>query len=146
MDEYSEKQVLRILIVEDDDGDAKALKRGFKRAGLAASLSRARDGLEALDILRGDNGQDPLPKPHLILADLNMPRMNGIEFVSELRRDEKLSDTIVFFLSTSQREEDKKAAYNLKISGYILKSAIGKDCSQLIEMIEKYWKLVEMPR
>jgi CheY-like chemotaxis protein len=136
---------LHILLVEDDDGDAKTMERAFKRAKIANPLRRAIDGVHALEILRGENGSERLLRPFLLLVDLNMPRMNGIQLLQELRSDPQFRSTIVFILTTSKREEDKLAAYDLNIAGYILKQTADEDISRLIELIGCYWRIVEMP-
>jgi CheY-like chemotaxis protein len=136
---------LHILLVEDDDGDAKAMERAFKRAKIANPLRRAIDGVHALEILRGENGEEKLAKPFLLLVDLNMPRMNGIQFLEELRNDPILKRTIVFVLTTSKREEDKLAAYDFNIAGYILKQTADDDILNLIDLIGCYWRIVELP-
>jgi CheY-like chemotaxis protein len=136
---------LHILLVEDDDGDAKAMERAFKRAKIANPLRRAIDGVHALEILRGENGEKKLAKPFLLLVDLNMPRMNGIQLLEELRNDPILKRTIVFVLTTSKREEDKLAAYDFNIAGYILKQTADDDILNLIDLIGCYWRIVELP-
>lgn len=136
---------LSILLVEDDDGDAKAMQRAFNRAKIANPLRRAIDGFAALEILRGENGKDKLAPPFLLLVDLNMPRMNGIQLLQELRDDPKLRRTIAFVLSTSKREEDKMAAYDLNIAGYIHKQTAGDELHNLVDLIDCYWRIVEMP-
>lgn len=76
-----------ILLVDDDDGDAKAVERTFLKARIANRIVRARDGVEALEILRGTDKQPRLDRPYLLLVDLNMPRMNGIQLVTAIRED-----------------------------------------------------------
>lgn len=138
-------KTLNILLVEDDDGDAKAVKRTFNKARIANPIYRAVDGVEALDMLRGSNGVETVPSPFILLVDINMPRMNGIQLIEEIRRDPDLNKHIVFVLTTSKNEEDKTKAYNLNVAGYILKETAGQDFLGLLEMIESYWKLVEFP-
>ena len=86
-----------------------------------------------------------MPRPYLILLDLNMPRMNGVEFLQALRQDEDLKQSIVFVITTSNRDEDVVAAYNEQIAGYILKSRVGEDFVNLITMLDMYWRIVEFP-
>ena len=136
---------LHILLVEDDDGDAKTMERAFKRAKIVNPLRRAIDGVHALEILRGENGHEKLARPFLLLVDLNMPRMNGIQLIEELRKDPNFRRTIIFVLTTSKREEDKIAAYDLNIAGYILKQTADEDILNLIHLIGCYWRIVEMP-
>jgi CheY-like chemotaxis protein len=134
-----------ILVVEDDDGDAKTMERAFMRAKIANPRYRAIDGIEALEMMRGENGKQKLNRPYLLLIDLNMPRMNGIQLLQEIRRDPVLKRTIAFVLTTSKREEDKLAAYDLNIAGYILKQTADEDLLRLVKLIDCYWRIVEMP-
>lgn len=135
-----------LLIVEDDDIDAMAIDRAFKKLRLANSLIRAKDGVEALEFLRGENGREPISKPYMLLLDLNMPRMNGIELLYELRKDPDLSDTVVFVLTTSAADKDKVAAYAQNIAGYIIKSQINNTFLNVIELLDCYWKIVTLPK
>lgn len=139
------KQPLNILLVEDDDGDAKAVKRAFAKAEITNTITRAEDGIEALDILRGENGYEKLHTPYILLVDLNMPRMDGLELVEALRADEQLKKSIVFILTTSKRDEDKDLAYKHNVAGYIVKETAGRDFLKLVEMIDNFWCLIELP-
>src|SRR5690349_5040299 len=136
---------LNILLVEDDDGDAKAVQRAFQRAKVANPLLRAVDGFEALEILRGENGKEKPHLPFIMLVDLNMPRMNGIQLVKALREDTNLRHSIVFILTTSKNEEDMLAAYDLNVAGYIVKETAGHDFLNLVSLMDCYWRIVEIP-
>lgn len=136
---------IRILLVEDDDGDAKAVERTFLKARIANPILRALDGIEAMEILKGTDKKPRLEPPFLLLVDLNMPRMNGIQLVTAIREDPDLHDTIVFMLTTSNRAEDKQAAYFLNVTGYILKEKAGEDFLKLFSLVDSYWRIVEMP-
>ena len=136
---------LNILLVEDDDGDAKAVQRAFQKAKIANPILRAVDGIEALDILKGANGKAKPAPPYLLLVDINMPRMNGIQFIQALREDEDLRHSIAFILTTSKRDEDKVAAYDLNVAGYIVKATAGQDFLSLVNLVDCYWRIVEMP-
>lgn len=136
---------VQILLVDDDEVDVMAIQRAFRRAKIGNPIHVARDGIEALAILRGQPGGQPLPRPFLILLDLNMPRMNGIEFLEQLRADPDLHDSVVFVLTTSDDEEDKSRAYHQHIAGYIVKSDPAKGFMQAIEMLQAYWRVVELP-
>lgn len=139
------QKTVNILLVEDDDGDAKAVERAFKVAKIANPIVRAIDGMDALEILRGSKGKPRLTSPNLLLVDINMPRLNGIQLVQAIRQDESLHKTIVFVLTTSSRDEDKVAAYDLNVAGYILKERAGEDFQRLIAMVQGYWRIVELP-
>jgi CheY-like chemotaxis protein len=142
----SRERAATVLLVDDDHVDALAVSRAFRQRNLPDALVRARDGLEALEILRGAAGQPPLPRPHVVILDLNMPRMNGLEFLAELRADPALRDTIVFVLTTSSSDQDLAAAYRHNIAGYLAKSTAGEDVSKVVKLLEDYWRVVEPPR
>ncbi len=131
-----------LLLVEDDDIDAMGVERALKRRRIANPLLRARDGIEALEILR--SGQ--VEKPYLVLLDLNMPRMGGLEFIQEVRKDPKLSDAVVFVLTTSKSDEDMTAAYRSHVAGYIVKSEVGDCFSNVVQMLDAYWQIVLLPQ
>jgi len=135
---------ISLLLIDDDDVEAEMVKRSFKKARIANEVIRAKDGVEGLAILRGESDK-VVPDPVLILLDLNMPRMNGIEFLQELRKDERLKKKPVFVLTTSKDQKDVAAAYDSNVSGYIVKSNAGNDFMELLDMIEMYWRLVEFP-
>lgn len=131
-----------ILLVDDDDVDAMGVRRAMDSLKILNPMVRARDGVEALALLRS---KDTVPKPFLILLDLNMPRMSGMEMLEELRRDPELSSSIVFVLTTSEAEQDKLAAYQQHVAGYIVKRHIKDGFIQMMSMLDHYWKVVELP-
>ena len=135
---------VKLLLVEDDPLDVMAIKRALKKSRIANPLIVAGDGIEALAILRGE-GCEPLQRPNLILLDLNMPRMNGIEFLSELRKDSALRDSLVFVLTTSDDDADILRAYDNLIAGYMVKAKAGEDFVRLIGMLDNFWRVVEFP-
>lgn len=134
-----------ILLVDDDEVDILATKRAFRQKKIANHIAVAHDGIEALEILRGENGKEKLEKPFLILLDLNMPRMTGFEFLDVIREDPHLKDSIVFVLTTSNNDEDRCQAYDRNIAGYILKSNVGDNFIHAVSMLKLYWRVVEMP-
>ena len=135
-------KTVSILLVEDDDIDAIGIQRSLKSFNLLNPIHRTRDGLEALKVLKND----AIDRPFIVLLDLNMPRMNGMEFLSAIRSDPNLSDIVVFVLTTSQLDEEISAAYKKNIAGYIVKSSSNQDYKQLIRFLENYWNLVELPK
>ncbi|OIR06566.1 response regulator rcp1 [mine drainage metagenome] len=130
-----------LFIVDDDDIDAIALERALRKLRLLNSVHRARDGKEALDLLRSG----AIPAPYIILLDLNMPRMNGLEFLQALRADPMLTHSVVFVLTTSKSDEDLVSAYRKHVAGYVLKQHMDRDFLEVIGLIEHYWRLVELP-
>ena len=140
-----EPKTVQLLHVEDDTLCLMGLNRAFKAAKIANPVSFAHDGIEALEMLRGTNGRPRLQRPFIILLDLNMPRMDGIEFLKELRKDEELKKSIVFIMTTSAADEDKVKAYNLGVAGYILKSNPANAFLEATALLETYWRVVEFP-
>jgi CheY-like chemotaxis protein len=137
-----EERVLNILLVEDDEVDVMNVQRAFKRNNISNPLWVASNGLEALDILR--SGQVPKER-RLILLDLNMPKMNGIEFLRALRADPELAAASVVVLTTSNDDRDKVNAYNLNVAGYLLKPVTFVSFVEVMATLNKYWTLVELP-
>ena len=137
-----EEKVLNILLVEDDQVDVMNVKRAFDKNRITNPLFVAGNGVEALAMLRG--GQVPASR-RMILLDLNMPRMNGIEFLREVRKDPDLHHIPVVVLTTSNDERDKIEAYNLNVAGYLLKPVTFINFVELMAALNKYWALVELP-
>jgi len=140
-----ERQI-NILLVEDDEVDVMNLQRAFKKNKISNPLYIAGDGLEALDMLRNNGTKAITPLPQIILLDLNMPRMNGIEFLEEIRKDERLKPISVIVLTTSNEERDLVAAYNFNVAGYILKPIDFREFTQTVTTLDAYWSLMEMPQ
>jgi CheY-like chemotaxis protein len=136
---------LHVILVEDDEIDAEAIERAFKALGVAIKTSRFVDGRAAIDALRGPWGKQLQNEPHLILLDLNMPRMNGLAFLDELRNEPVLRRSIVFALTGSDQDEDKAAAYDRRVAGYLVKSTLGHDYSALRELLDVYYQAIEFP-
>ncbi|QJC56971.1 Response regulator rcp1 [Polaromonas vacuolata] len=131
-----------ILLVDDDDVDVMGVRRALTKLKIDNLVVRARNGVEALALLRT---VDAVPSPYMILLDINMPLMNGIEMLSELRRDEALAKAVVFVLTTSQDEQDKVAAYSKNVAGYIVKTHLGDGFVRVMEMLDHYCRVVELP-
>ncbi len=134
-----------ILLVEDDEVDAESMRRALRKLNIDNPLTHARDGIEALGLLRAEEGCERVTNPYLIVLDINMPKMNGIEFLEELRSDELHRDAIVFVLTTSNTERDKVRAYKYNIAGYLLKPKVGEGFTDVVGMLEQYWRYVELP-
>lgn len=135
---------VKILLIEDDDVDAEMVIRGFSKHRIGNVVTVAENGLEALEILR-ENGRKAFSKPFIILLDLNMPGMNGFEFLDELRDDEKLQDSIVFVLTTSKAETDRARTYRKNVAGYIVKSEVGPSFKKAVDLLDCYWTTVTLP-
>ncbi|WP_034257018.1 response regulator [Adhaeribacter aquaticus] len=135
------QKVLNVLLVEDDEVDIMNVQRAFKKNNITNPLFIARNGLEALEMLQ--NGKVPMPQ--IIILDINMPKMNGIEFLKELRNDANLKHISVFVMTTSNEDSDKINAYNLNIAGYILKPLSFEKFITSVATLNSYWQLCEPP-
>jgi CheY-like chemotaxis protein len=138
----SEDRTMNILLVEDDEVDVMNVRRAFDRNKIANPIYVAENGLEGLRMLR--DGTVPRGR-RLVLLDLNMPKMNGIEFLRAVRQDPDLVGLSVVVLTTSNEERDKVDAYKLNVAGYLLKPVTFTNFVELTSALNKYWTLVEMP-
>lgn len=140
-------RTINILLVEDDEVDVMNVRRALHRNNIASSLYVASNGLEALAMLGRNNPQSIVipAERRLVLLDLNMPKMGGIEFLQELRSDPALRLTPVVVLTTSDREQDRVQAYNLNVAGYLLKPVTFNQFIEVMATLNLYWTLCEMP-
>lgn len=138
-------QPVTFFVVDDDEIDRETIVRGLREMDLPNPIRLASDGVEALDILRGRNGHERLEGPYLILLDLNMPRMNGLEFLEEIRRDPALKRAVVFVLTTSNAANDRLAAFDQHVAGYVLKARAGLEFHKVLDLLDRYWRSVEFP-
>ena len=136
---------VNILLVEDDNIDAKAFLRAMKKLKITNPVTIARDGIEAWELLKG-NGETRIERPNLVILDINMPRMNGLELLRKIREDAELRNLIVFVLTTSNDEQDKFEAYDLNVAGYMLKSDLGGSFMGAVSLVDQYWRVVEFPQ
>lgn len=138
-------KAINILIVEDDDVDMMGIKRAFKQCKVDYPLFRAKDGLEALSMLRGEGKYPAISKPYLIILDINMPRMNGFDFLEKIRNDKDLKTSIVFMHTSSKLENDINKAYKYNVAGYISKSDFNNGFINFVKMIDSYRRVIEFP-
>jgi CheY-like chemotaxis protein len=115
------EQVINILLVEDDTLDVMDAQRTLDRMKMLYKMRVAKNGEEALDVLEGRVTENPMSNPDIILVDINMPKMNGVEFLERIRRDSRWKETKVFMITTSDEKEDREKTRSLGISGYIVK-------------------------
>jgi len=134
-----------ILVVEDDDVQAEAVVRSLRKAGVDASIVVTPEGWEALSVLRGTHSRHRIRRPYLVLLDLNLPRLGGMDFLREVRADPLLNDTVVFVLTTSADERDCKRAYEEHVAGYMVKSEVGPQFTRMVEMLRPYLAVVRLP-
>ncbi len=139
-------KIINILLVEDDEVDVMNVKRAFKKGKITNPLFIAGNGLEGLAMLRGEAKEAPSVPEHrrLILLDLNMPKMNGMEFLEVLRNDPDLKSIPVVVLTTSDEDRDRIEAYNYNVAGYILKPVTFSNFAEVMTTLNKYWALCEM--
>ena len=140
------EKLVNILLVEDDQVDIMNVQRAFKKNNIINPLHIANNGLEALEMLRGEDASKKLnPLPKIVLLDLNMPKMNGLEFLKEIRNDENLKSLHVFVMTTSADDQDKINAYEHNVAGYILKPLSFEKFTNSVAILNNYWKLCELP-
>lgn len=130
-----------ILLVEDDVVDQMSVQRSFKDLKIVHRLGIKENGVEALEHLRDKSAA----RPFLILLDLNMPKMNGLEFLRELRKDEELKMLPVVVLTSSKEERDKVESFGLNVAGYMIKPVDYRDFVEVIRTIDRYWATSEVP-
>ena len=110
-----------ILLVEDDQMDVMNVQRELRKQHIDVPLTHARNGREALNMLRGENGETKMARPNVVMLDINMPRLNGLELLKILREDPEFQDLNVFIMTTSDLDQERISAKNLNVSGYIIK-------------------------
>lgn len=140
-----EAESVTLLVVDDDEVDRETIIRSLRKVKVANPVETAVNGVDALERLRGTAQKEAIPKPVIVILDWKMPKMNGLEFLQELRADPELRETLVFVLTTSSDEEDVVAAYKHLVAGYVLKETAGRDFMRLIELLDLYWRVVEVP-
>lgn len=134
----------KILIIDDDDIYSELVERALRKAAPHIKVVAAENGQEGIDVLSGRNN-DPCQKPLVILLDINMPRMNGFEFLEEIRNSPELRNHVVFMFTTSEAEEDRDRAYEFGVAGYIAKSRVGPQMSGMTDLLKSYASTVILP-
>jgi CheY-like chemotaxis protein len=130
-----------LFVVEDDDIDYMTIKRSFKKMKIVNPLVRAKDGQEALEQLEANL----IHLPFIMLLDLQMPRLSGLELLAKLRYSAQLKDTVVFVLTTSADERDIFDSYQHNVAGYFVKDEVGKEFLEVLSLLDGYWRIVHMP-
>jgi CheY-like chemotaxis protein len=133
---------LNILLIDDDELDVMNVQRAFRKNNIQNPLFVAHDGVEGLQRLRDGSVPDDR---RLVLLDLNMPRMSGIEFLREVRADPILKNTTVVVLTTSAEDRDRVEAYDLNVAGYIIKPVTLLAFIEIMATLNKYWTVNELP-
>jgi CheY-like chemotaxis protein len=143
-----ENRLTNILLVEDDEVDVMNVKRAFQKGNITNPLYIANNGVEALEMLNGTSQTklDPIPdRRRLILLDLNMPKMGGLEFLRRLRAHHNFKSIPVVVLTTSDRDRDVVEAYELNVAGYLLKPVSFPKFVEMIKSVAHYWEVSEIP-
>lgn len=135
------KDLKPILLVEDDRVDAMTVERALTELNIANPLVHVVNGEDALEFLQNPESD----APHLILLDLNMPRMNGVEFLGVVKNDDRFKHLPVIVVTTSKEESDKIEAFRLGVAGYMAKPLDYIQFVEVIKTINSYWTLCELP-
>lgn len=139
-------KAVEILLIEDNAGDARLAKEALRDAKVRNNLTWIADGIDALAYLRREGKHDKAPRPDLILLDLNLPRKDGREVLSEIKSDERIKRIPVVILTTSQAEEDVLRAYHLNANCYIPKPVDLDQFIRVVKTIEDFWlTIVRLP-
>jgi CheY-like chemotaxis protein len=141
----NEERTFNILVVDDDDVAAEAVVRGLRKNAVHCPIILAENGDIALQLLKGADPSRHIDRPYLVLLDLNMPQMNGFEFLRALRLDDELRGTVVFVLTTSDSDIDRGRAYQESIAGYMVKSGLGPQLRGLARFLIEYRSVVLLP-
>ena len=139
-------RTVSVLLVEDNVIEQEAVRRAFKREHIGNPIITAVDGIEALALLRGGKGGvEALPRPYLILLDLNMPRMDGREALKVIKGDPDLRRIPIIVLTTSKAEEDIFRTYDLGVNSFIIKPVLFDSLVHIMRVLEMYWfEIVEI--
>jgi len=138
-----------VLLAEDSKHDIMAVKRAWKQHEIPNQLIVVRDGEECLDYLYKRNEYAPpalAPTPGVLLLDINMPKVDGLTVLRDLRSDQELQKLPVVVLTTSKRDEDLIESYELNVNAYVAKPLHFDDFSKAIHTIYEFWKLAEQPK
>ncbi len=138
-------EVMKVLVVEDNPNDVAIIKRAMRKSDVKCELYFARDGAEALDFLYQQGDFEDAPRPDLILLDLNLPKIKGLEVLAKIKADEHLRRLPVIVLTISEREEDMVKAYDSGAASYMTKPVDSKDFERLIQTVQDYWQIARVP-
>jgi CheY-like chemotaxis protein len=137
---------VEILLVEDNPGDARLMIEALKEGKVSNHLNIARDGVEALAILRQEGQYAKAPRPDLIMLDLNLPKKDGREVLAEIKADDELKIIPVVILTTSQAEQDILKSYNLHANCYVTKPVDLEQFISVLKFVEDFWlTIVKLP-
>ncbi|AXI41168.1 response regulator [Sulfitobacter sp. SK011] len=135
----------KFLIVDDDKVSVMAMQRAMRKLKIVNDTEICVDGQDALDFLQNSSMQSAGLPPYIVMLDLNMPRMGGLEFLDAIRADPALSKVVVFVFTTSDTPDDVRSAYSRNIAGYIVKENPSETFAIALDMLETYGRIVELP-
>ncbi|MDI6785825.1 MAG: response regulator [bacterium] len=139
-------KIIDILLVEDNSGDIRLMQEAFKDCKIRNNLFVARDGIEAMDFLRQQGKYIDVPRPDIILLDLNLPKKDGREVLAEIKCDENLKRIPVVIMTSSKAEEDIIKTYNLHANCYLIKPIDFNRFMEMVKSIEDFWlTVVKLP-
>lgn len=133
---------IELLLVEDNPGDVRLTREALRESRVRNRITVARDGVEALEVLRREGVHANAPRPDLILLDLNLPRMNGREFLAEIKNDPAFARIPVVILTSSNEEEDIAKTYELRANAYVTKPVDFEQFFRVVRSIEDFWLTV----
>lgn len=137
---------INVLLVEDNIGDVRLTQEALKEGKLAVNLTVAKDGMEAMEMLQHHSGRENVPRPDLILLDLNLPRKDGREVLKEIKDDKNLMRIPVVVLTTSEADSDILTTYGLHANCYITKPVDMDRFVEIVKMLEEFWfTIVRLP-
>lgn len=137
-------KLVSILVAEDDEVDVMNIKRAFKKNNMKNPVHYAKNGIEAWEILTKSSNEGGIAKPKVLLLDINMPKMNGLELLEKIRANDELKSLSVFMLTTSDDDNDKFRAHNLNVAGYIIKPVNFEKFVAAVATLNNYWALTEL--
>ena len=144
--DQDEEQIVDVLLIEDNGGDVRLMQEAFKQSKVRCNLSVVGDGLETMAFLKREGAYQKSPRPDLILLDLNLPRKDGREVLSEIKKDEALKRIPVIVLTTSKAEQDVLITYNLHANCYMTKPTGFEQLVETVRGIKDFWlQRVKLP-
>jgi len=136
---------IKVLVVEDNPNDVTIIKRAMRKSEVKCELSFARDGEEALNFLYRQGEFEDAPRPDLILLDLRLPKIDGLEVLAKIKDDNRLRRIPMIVLTISTSQEDMVKAYDSGAASYMTKPVDSKDFERLIQTVQDYWRVARTP-
>ena len=144
-EQYIGGKLVSVLLVDSSEDDVHRVKRALDDLQVVNPFVVAHDGREALDYLRGENGKSRVQSPYIVVLDVDVPKTHGLELLAELRRDEKLSNSVVFALTTSVTDDIRQRCSEYAVAGYVLKSRPAESLREAFKFTNLYWAIVQIP-